>query len=87
MRSVEFSKPVTLRYWTYLWISSGAEDSLSNETELRRSLKALHDTMIALGVTAGLPVFPVDFRITQLGSKVSTQNPTQTQYWGPNKTH
>ena len=29
----------------------------------------------------------VDFRITQLGSKVSTQNPTPTQYWGPNKTH
>lgn len=58
MRSVEFSKPVTLRYWTYLWISSGEEDSFSNETDLRCLLKALHDTMIALGVSAGLPMFP-----------------------------
>ncbi|KAI7975726.1 hypothetical protein EIK77_005476 [Talaromyces pinophilus] len=58
IRSVKFPIPVTLRYWTYLWISSGEGDLWSNEIELKCPLKALHDTLIELGVDAGLPMLP-----------------------------
>lgn len=59
IRSVEFPVAVEIRYWTYLWISSGGPDEAwSSETELQSSLKALHGTLNALGMNAGGPMFP-----------------------------
>lgn len=59
IRAVEFPVAATIRYWTYLWISSGGPDEVwSSETELRGSLKALHGTLNALGMKADGPMVP-----------------------------
>jgi hypothetical protein len=51
--------PVAIRYWTYLWISTGgAEEVWSSERELQGSLKALHGTLSALGMNTEGPIFP-----------------------------
>lgn len=59
MRAVKLSVPATVHHWTYLWISNGKLDNAwSGEKELQCSLRALHNTLIALGVNVRLPSFP-----------------------------